>query len=205
MSRPTTSRWTYDHLKPSYGKLRRLVRISERIALNVPSEATVSGVIVVERANSTPRAVIVELKLQLNGPVYSVDQQALVRISPSHLEEDFEHLVDQGVAATFDIDSKLNHGIRWAELRRRAVDEIEIVFTDLDLAKRSTSLDDPDISDSERVAILYHRALLADNDPNVLIATWFGISRDAAKQRLKRVRTVGLVPTARQGQRKATK
>lgn len=210
MPRGTPSPWTYDRLQVQYDpRALSHVRLpGTRVGLRVPTEVRIAGIVVVEDAHSTPRAVGVDVDLRLDtgDARYYVHEEHLTHVTPGDLEDHLADLARQGVEPTFDIDNEIRIGIRWEEIRRRAVEDVEVIVLVRDESgdERETTLQDPDLTDLDVVGLLWLRARLMGptGEPNTLIASWFGVSQQAAAQRLLRARKAGIVPPTRQGQRK---
>lgn len=215
---PRKSRWDYDKVEVAYDRKpnnmteARVGPRGSRIKLRVPSTVTVGGTIVVQdpEERMTPRAVGVsmELRLEMAGRAdlpamytYLVREKRLMAVEDDEICQAWQAM---GVTATFTLDKAVDTLVRWSDLQRRVLGENTIVIVDKD-DEREVQLDDSELTDAERVAIMWYRAVVCEGDPNVLIAEHFGCSRDAAMQRLRTARKAGLVPPARHGQRKVMK
>jgi hypothetical protein len=162
---------------------RRVVRLpNSRIGIECPTVLYVRGPIMLGE-----RTVVLGARLLLNF----AERRYMVKAMELDTWADDD-----------EIDPEMLREIRWGEVFAGALDTLgRVVTVDEDGAelihKGSLTL-----SDEERVGALWLQARLAGLEPNKHIAEQFGISTAAAAARVKRARDNGIIPPARQGQRR---
>jgi hypothetical protein len=151
-------------------------------------------------------AIEVPTVLYAKGPVTVVEGRT-VEVE-AHLELDADAMryrlarVAVGAGQGDEIDPELLRQIRWAEMVVPALDTFGRIIT-VDKEGRETRHRGPlTLTETQRLAGLWLQAKLAGIDPNVYIAEQLDISPTAAAARVRRARTMKLIPPATPGQRR---
>jgi hypothetical protein len=101
-----------------------------------------------------------------------------------------------------EIDPEMLREIRWGEVFAGALETLGRVVTVDEDGAELIHKGVVTLTDEERVGALWLQARLAGLEANKHIAEQFGISTTAAAARVKRARESGIIPPARQGQRR---
>jgi hypothetical protein len=109
---------------------------------------------------------------------------------------------EMGAEAVAHVDGPVLLGIRYSSVYRAVLDDLASTGRlPVLLGSEETTIVDGEMTADETAVAGWMTARLAFSDPNVLISKALGCSREAAGQRLTRLRKAGLLPAVKPGQR----
>jgi hypothetical protein len=142
--------------------------------------------------------------LHVSGPIFLSAGSVIFEVELRLKEDELRYAIETLRLSSWDceINPEMVREVRWGQVFAAALEMLGGVVTFDEDGAELTHKSALTLSDEQRVGALWLQARLAGLEPNKHIGEQLGISPTAAAARVKRARQSGVIPPARQGQRR---